>query len=160
MTITHPFPHSERRPSINNHQPDVRYIRSLLTRARVVNDADRKTIADMCGISLVTLNRYISYSKSALKCPYSVQYTLEGLAGLASTGTLYEVKCKRRATHLEVLAEYDIYFRGFSDSAIQGGEDVSAVIAMTDDEQDLVSNYFSSIADSVEVTRLEFDDWV
>lgn len=160
MTKSHPFVSLQRSPSLNNYQPDARYLRSLLTRARIVHKMDRKTVAEQCGIALITLNRYISYSKSALKCPYSVQYTLEGLAGLTSEGTLYKIKCVRRSTHLNVLLEYDMYFRGFSDSAIDGGEEVSAIIAMTDDEQEGVLKYFDSVADSVQVHRLDFDDWV
>ena len=129
------FKNQDNKPDSESHNPRPNYIRGLITRARLNNKLTLDELANKCGLSKATLNRYVSYKGNAISCPYPTQYLLEQMAGINSKGKLYNVECG----YHPFFKEFDNYSTGYCDSIILNLEKV----------------YFSLSLGENEVTKLE-----
>lgn len=113
-------------PNSKYHNTNTTYIHALITRAQILHSTTRKEIADNCGISLSTLNRYISFTPDTRICPYPAQYTFEKLAGINSKGDLYRIFLEH--VNADLFNIFDGYDTNFGDSII--GHNVHFTIAL------------------------------
>lgn len=123
-------------PNSKYHNKNASYIRALITRAQILHGSTQKEIAEKCGISLPTLNRYIAFTTDARICPYPTQYTFEKLAGITSKGDLYRIYLEHESTGLFI--SFDEYHTNFGDSIV--GHDLYFVIALDITEVSVLKN--------------------
>lgn len=76
-------------PDIQKQRISSRYIRAVWQRVGGVwQTGEQSKVATVLGLSLSTLKRYMSTDGA---CPYSVQFSLEHLAGMNDAGRLYKI---------------------------------------------------------------------
>lgn len=77
-------------PNAQSYCPDTLYIRALWMRiGGVLGGVKQEDVANYLGTSLATLKRYMLNEGS---CPYSIQFSLESLAGMTGAGKLYPIR--------------------------------------------------------------------
>ena len=116
------------------HCPSPIYIRAIITRARIVNSGlKREEVAEKCGISLSSLNKYTKPFDN-IPCPYVTQYTLENLAGINSSERVSIFRLKGSVNNAEVN-----FFRAFDEFRSSSFHsltiDVSVLVALTLEEE-------------------------
>lgn len=114
--------------AVKHHWTQPDYIRCLTTRARVLHgDMSREDVVKKCGVSLSSLNKYITTSSRHVPCPYSVQFLLERLAKLKSSERASVFKLEMTVPEADV--GFFSRFDSFMSSNMMGG--ISRVVVMT-----------------------------
>lgn len=119
------------------HWPLPDYIRFLVTRSRVLNgDISREDIVRKCGISLSSLNKYVTRSSNqSTSCPYSVQFLLERLAklGCSDRASVFELKMVVPKEDVEFFSQFDNFMASDMMTGLMGTSVVISTV-LTEEE--------------------------